>query len=226
MQSERDEALQEDATTFLKFVPGQKDSERENGKWNSSVESDDDHFSTDDQMEVRFETDVCLNTRSCHTPVTEISKQLVRNTGSEDNPSSRTRGETRPLTALLPLPGHAPGPNIFHVVRGQNWTQHWKCSLTEGQPAGCTISDIHQDAIGLLGHPTHCCLTFSRLLTNTPSSFSSVQLSSHCPKCVELYGVNNKVQNKKAHSALHSSFPYQAFLSELKLLVLSSWIFH
>lgn len=73
MQSGRDEALQ-DTTKFLQFISGQKDSEREKGNWNTSVKSDADHFSTDNQMEVRFETDVCLNTRSCHTPVTEISK--------------------------------------------------------------------------------------------------------------------------------------------------------
>lgn len=140
MQSGRDEALQ-DTTKFLQFISGQKDSEREKGNWNTSVKSDADHFSTDNQMEVRFETDVCLNTRSCHTPVTEISKQLVGNTGSEDNPQLLGQ-EMRPDPSQLCHPhlDMLQGLNVFHVVRGQNWTQHWRCGLARAECRGMITS--------------------------------------------------------------------------------------
>ena len=46
-------------------------------------------------------------------------------------------------------------------------------------PAGHTIADTGQDAIGLLGHRAHCWLMFSWLLTSTPMSLSAWTLSSH-----------------------------------------------
>lgn len=58
MQTEGDEASQEDTTEFLQYVSGQKDSESgEKRTWNAFVKSDTDHLSSDNQMKVRFETD-------------------------------------------------------------------------------------------------------------------------------------------------------------------------
>lgn len=60
MQTERNEASQEDTTEFLQYVSGQKDSESgEKGTWNVFVKSDTDHLSSDNQMEVATPQVLC-----------------------------------------------------------------------------------------------------------------------------------------------------------------------
>ena len=70
----------------------------------------------------------------------------------------------------------------------QNWTQYLRCGLTGTKyrgdnhlpaPAGCTISDTGQDAIGLHGYLDTLQALFSWLSANTPRYLISAQLFSH-----------------------------------------------
>jgi len=55
-------------------------------------------------------------------------------------------------------------------------------------PAGNTISDISQDAIGLVGylHTLLAWLMFNRALTNSPRSVSSIKSSATLPQACSI----------------------------------------
>lgn len=81
----------------------------------------------------------------------------------------------------LNIPCTVRGPKlntVFEVRSHQCWIQrdnHFSC------PAGCTISNVGQDAISFLGH-----FMFSWLSACIPTSFSSGQLSIHSSQSLHL----------------------------------------